>query len=205
MRKYLLIAAALFGLASPARAADSTVAAMTAASALAGTELIYCVQGGADRKCTPAQIATYFQSLVSGDCTIAAGVITCTKTSGVTFKALATATPGANVATAVAVALSAPGGLTTTVATGTAALGVAAIAAGACGTATTVAATGVATTDVVKAGFVGDPTGVAGYGPTAMLTVIPYPSAGNVNFKQCNLTSASITPSALTINWSVSR
>jgi len=38
--------------------ANSTVAAMTAASALDGTELYYTVQGGADRKATGAQIKT---------------------------------------------------------------------------------------------------------------------------------------------------
>lgn len=39
--------------------ANSTVAAMTAASALDGTELWYTVQGGADRKATGAQIKTW--------------------------------------------------------------------------------------------------------------------------------------------------
>lgn len=70
MRKYLLIAAALLGIGLlPARAADSTVAAMSAASALGGTELLYCVQGGADRKCTPVQLAAYIFGAVSGDLT----------------------------------------------------------------------------------------------------------------------------------------
>lgn len=44
---------------SAAHAANSTVSAMTAASALDGTELLYCVQGVADRKCTAAQMRTY--------------------------------------------------------------------------------------------------------------------------------------------------
>lgn len=39
-------------------AADSTVASLTAASALGGTELFYCIQAG-DKKCTSAQIGTY--------------------------------------------------------------------------------------------------------------------------------------------------
>jgi hypothetical protein len=64
MRKILLALALVLGLAPQARSADSTVAAMSAASALDGTELFYCVQGGADRKCTPAQINTYVLSLM---------------------------------------------------------------------------------------------------------------------------------------------
>ena len=41
--------------------ADSTLTALTAASALGGTELLYVVQGGADRKATPAQMKTFAQ------------------------------------------------------------------------------------------------------------------------------------------------
>lgn len=40
------------------RAADSTVSALTAAGELTGAELLYCVQGGADRKCTATQTAS---------------------------------------------------------------------------------------------------------------------------------------------------
>lgn len=103
MRRILLIAAALIAFASPSRAADSTVAALTAASTLTGAELLYCVQGGADRKCTFTQAATYTFSTISGDCTVAAGVITCVKTNGVAFGALATVTPGTGIATALGV------------------------------------------------------------------------------------------------------
>jgi len=39
--------------------ADSTLAALTAADALGGAELLYAVQGGTDRKATPAQLKTY--------------------------------------------------------------------------------------------------------------------------------------------------
>jgi len=97
--------------------------------------------------------------------------------------------------------------LTYTVASGTAALGTSAIASAACATAVTVSATGVATTDVVSASFNGDPTAVTGYVPltAGMLTIIPYPTANNVNFKVCNNTSASITPGAITLNWRVVR
>lgn len=85
MRRILILGAALLALSSPAKAADSTVTLMTAASALGGTELLYVVQGAADRKGTPAQIATYTYSLMSGDCTVAASVITCAKINGNTF------------------------------------------------------------------------------------------------------------------------
>ena len=251
MRRYLLIS--LLAMAPAAQAADFRPIDMTAASPLSGTEAIWCqLSGPVDRKCTTAQIATYIFGQVSGDCTIAAGVITCTRTNGTSFGSLATATPGtgvltalgvnigsagafttfsgahgtpssitltngtglpiagitglgANVVTALAVALSGAGGMTTTVATGTAALGTSAIASGVCGTATTVAATGVATTDTINAGFNGDPTAITGYTAGGMLTVVPYPTSGNVNFKQCNLTAISITPGALTINWRVQR
>jgi len=67
MRRHLLIAAGLLALLSPAKAADSTVTALTAASALGGTELFYVVQGGADRKGTAAQNAAYVYGLMSGD------------------------------------------------------------------------------------------------------------------------------------------
>lgn len=89
--------------------------------------------------------------------------------------------------------------------TGTAALGTSAISAGTCATVVTVAATGVATTDVVDASFNGDPTGVTGYIPGSMLSIVAYPTANNVNFKVCNNTGSSITPGAITLNWKVSR
>lgn len=92
-------------------------------------------------------------------------------------------------------------------ATGTAALGTGAISSGTCATVVTSAATGVATTDVIEASFNGDPTGVTGYTPSAngMLTIIAYPTSGNVNFKVCNNTASSITPGAITLNWRVAR
>jgi hypothetical protein len=121
--------------------------------------------------------------------------------------ALCSTTPGSNVATAAAAALSAAGGLTSTIASGTSAMGTSAIGSGACATVVTTTATNTATTDVVLAGFNGDPTGVTGYAPTVngMLSIISYPSSGNVNFKVCNNTSASITPGAITLNWRILR
>lgn len=104
MRRILLALGLLVAFASPSLAANSTVSAMTAASALSGTELLYVVQGAADRKGTPAQFATYIYGLASGDCTISGvGAVVCTKTNGVAFSALATTTPGTGVATALGV------------------------------------------------------------------------------------------------------
>jgi hypothetical protein len=98
-------------------------------------------------------------------------------------------------------------GATKTIASGTSALGTSAIASAACATVVTTAATNTATTDVVTASFNGDPTAVTGYIPvtTGALTIFSYPTSGNVNFKVCNLTSASITPGAITLNWRVAR
>src|ERR1700753_1738013 len=105
MKRLLLAVGLYLGLIAPSLAANSTVSAMTAASALTGTELLYCVQSSADRKCTPAQLSTYIQSLISGDCSISSNVITCTKTNGAAFGTLATLTPGTGVATALGIAV----------------------------------------------------------------------------------------------------
>jgi hypothetical protein len=95
------------------------------------------------------------------------------------------------------------------IASSTAVMGTSAIASGACATVVTVAAAGVTTADVINVGFNTDPTTpIAGYGQSAtgaVLTIYPYPTAGNVNFRVCNSTSASITPGALTLNWIVLR
>lgn len=103
------------------------------------------------------------------------------------------------------VAFGTGGTVTYTVASGTSALGTSAISAGTCATVVTTSATGTATTDVVDASFNGDPTAVTGYTPGAMLSIVSYPSANNVNFKVCNNTSGSITPGAITLNWKVRR
>lgn len=114
---------------------------------------------------------------------------------------------GTGVLTALGTTLSTAGGLSSTIAAGTSALGTSAIASATCATVVTTAATNTATTDVVTAGFNGDPTGVTGYVPltTGMLTIISYPTTNNVNFKVCNLSSSSITPGAITLNWRVVR
>lgn len=93
------------------------------------------------------------------------------------------------------------------IASGTASLGTAQIASGACATAVTETATGAATTDIVGWGFNGDPTSTTGYQASAngMLTIIAYPTSGNVNFRVCNNTAAAITPGSITLNWRVVR
>lgn len=119
----------------------------------------------------------------------------------------ATVTTGAGVITALGIAPGAAGGMSTTVVSGTSALGTSAISSATCASVVTTSATGTATTDVILAGFNGDPTGVTGYAASAsgMLTIISYPSSNNVNFKVCNNTSGSITPGAITLNWRVVR
>lgn len=120
---------------------------------------------------------------------------------------LCSTTPGTGVATAAAANLSAAGGLTSTIASGTSALGTSAIGSAACASVVTTSAPNTATTDVVLGSFNGDPTAVTGYIPltAGMLTIIGYPTSGNVNWKVCNNTTSSITPGAITLNWRVVR
>jgi len=152
-------------------------------------------------------------ALAVGTCSTAASALNWTTNTGfgcntaVDAAKLAGSTPGTGVATAIAANLSAAGGLTTTIAAGTSALGTSAISSAACASVVTTAATNTATTDVVLASFNGDPTAVTGYIPATagMLTIISYPTSGNVNFKVCNNTNASVTPGAITLNWRVVR
>ncbi len=93
------------------------------------------------------------------------------------------------------------------VASGTSAMGTGGITTGTCATVVTTAATGAATTDNLIANPTADPTGVTGYAPSASgsLYIQAYITSGNVNFKVCNNTSGTITPSALTMQWRVIR
>lgn len=86
-------------LAAPALAANVNIDGLPAAASVGGTDLYECEQAGTNNKCTPAQLSTYLNSLIFGDCTVAADSITCTKTSGTAFSALATLAPGTGVAT----------------------------------------------------------------------------------------------------------
>jgi len=98
------------------------------------------------------------------------------------------------------------GRLSQVIAAGTSALGTSEITSGNCASVVTTAATGTATTDTIDYAFNADLSAVTGYsGVGTLLTIYKYPSANNVNWKVCNWTGASITPSAATINWSVRR
>lgn len=93
------------------------------------------------------------------------------------------------------------------IASGTLALATSAISSATCTSAQTASAGGTKTTDTVIASFNGDPTGVTGYSPSTdgMLVIIIYPTANTFNAKVCNNTVNSITPGAITLNWSVIR
>ena len=104
--------------------------------------------------------------------------------------------------------ISAPvGTFAQSIANGALALATAPIASATCAPVQTVTAANVLTTDVVVETFNSDPTGVVGYQPltAGRLYVVVYPTAGAVNFKVCNPTTASITPGAITMNWRVAR
>jgi len=62
LSRYLLATVAATALLIGQARADSTVAAMTAAGALAGPELFYCVQTAADHNCTATQLKTFVTS-----------------------------------------------------------------------------------------------------------------------------------------------
>lgn len=93
------------------------------------------------------------------------------------------------------------------VASGTAAMGTGAITSGTCATVVTVSAIGALTTDTIIVTPNADPTALTGYGVSASgsLYIQAYPTADNVNLKVCNPTSGSVTPSALTVNFLVTR
>jgi hypothetical protein len=115
---------------------------------------------------------------------------------------------GSGVATALAVNSGSAGALGVVIARGTVALGTTAIASGANATLIVVAAAGVAATDVIDWGFSTNPNAVTGYNAASAsgcLVISCYPTAGNVNFVVSNPTAGSITPGALTLNWTVMR
>ena len=66
---------------------------------------------------------------------------------------------------------------------------------------------GVLSTDAITWSFSTDPNSVPGYGAgsTGSLSIWAFPTANNVNFRVCNLTSAAIIPGAVTLNWIVTR
>jgi hypothetical protein len=87
------------------------------------------------------------------------------------------------------------------VASGTAAMTTALIAAGACGATVTVGAGGVLTTDTIDEDFNAAVTA----GNNGLLIFHKWPTAGNVNFNYCNPGAGNVTPTAMTVNWSVRR
>lgn len=90
---------------------------------------------------------------------------------------------------------------TQTIASGTSAMTTALIAAGACGTTVTTTATGVLTTDTINDDF----NAAATAANNGLLIFHKWPTAGNVNFNYCNPGAAGVTPTAMTVNWSVVR
>lgn len=115
---------------------------------------------------------------------------------------------GTGVVTALGLPVGGVGAFGQVVAKGTATLGTAAIASGASGTVVTVAAVTVTTTAVIDWGFNTNPNAVTGYNAastTGCLVITCFPTAGNINFVVSNPTAASITPGALTLNWTVVR
>lgn len=89
------------------------------------------------------------------------------------------------------------------VARGTATFGTTAISSGSCGTTVTVSASGVTTSSQIGGTPNSNPTVIAGYSPSSSgsLYVQAWPTANNVNFALCNNTASSITPAAMTLNW----
>lgn len=92
LRRWLIAAGFTLGAFGVAWAAGSSVPSMTASSAIVGAQLTYCpTTTPADFKCTFTQVATFINSLFSGDFTVASGgAATVTKTNGVAFAASAT-------------------------------------------------------------------------------------------------------------------
>jgi hypothetical protein len=86
------------------------------------------------------------------------------------------------------------------VASGTSTLGSSAVTSGACATVVTTAASGVLSSDRIEWSYASAPATADG-----LLTLSSYMTSGNVNWKLCNPTASSQTPSGLVINWEVLR
>lgn len=89
-----------------------------------------------------------------------------------------------------------------TIASGTIAMTTANIPTGNCGSTVTATATGALSSDTIDWAF---NSAVAPSNPAVFLSVVRWPTAGQVNFAYCNPDSASQTPAAATINWSIRR
>lgn len=87
-----------------------------------------------------------------------------------------------------------------TINSGTAAMTTAAITPGTCGATVTVSAPGALTTDAIAFSFNAAPAS-----NPAQLVITYWPTSNNVNFQYCNPTAGSITPTAATLNWRITR
>lgn len=94
-----------------------------------------------------------------------------------------------------------------TICSGTVALGTSAIASGAAATTVTATCTGLLSTDNIQIDFNSSPLAVTGYTPSSsgMLGIIKWPTTNTINVSAVNNTSSSITPSAITLNYRVTR
>lgn len=95
------------------------------------------------------------------------------------------------------------GKLSSTPANVTTSVGTSAIAANTCNTTTTVAMTGLTTSMTLNFTPTSDVSGVTGWGGTGGLAIDAWPTANTVNYRTCNQTAASITPSS-TVTFNVS-
>jgi hypothetical protein len=92
------------------------------------------------------------------------------------------------------------GTVTNTIASGVATMTTSSISTLSCGATVTVSAPNVLTTDVIAWSYNAAPLANPGE-----LVVSAWPTSGNVNFQYCNPTAGSVTPSAATLNWRVTR
>lgn len=83
MRRLLFALAALLALSSPSHAAGQRPADMTSSGAIVGTQIVWCPIGTtSDLKCTFTQVATFINSLFSGDFTCTSGGACTLKNTG---------------------------------------------------------------------------------------------------------------------------
>jgi hypothetical protein len=92
------------------------------------------------------------------------------------------------------------GTVTNTIASGVATMTASSISTLSCGATVTVSAPNVLTTDAIAWSYNAAPLANPGE-----LVVSAWPTSGNVNFQYCNPTAGSVTPSAATLNWRVTR
>jgi hypothetical protein len=90
-------------------------------------------------------------------------------------------------------------------ASGSQALGTVAISSGTCATTIQVAITGATTADTANVTYTTDPNTVTGYKASASgkLDTTGFMTAGELNIEVCNGTASSITPSAMSVHYSV--